>query len=34
MLLTGMRGGELQRLTWSDVNLRTRSITLRQRKRG
>ncbi len=34
LLFCGMRGGELQRLTWSDVNLRTRSITLRQRKRG
>ena len=34
MLLTGMRGGEAQRLEWRDVNLRTRSITLRGTKTG
>ena len=34
MLLTGMRGGEAQRLTWSDVNVRTRSITIRATKTG
>jgi integrase len=34
MLLTGMRGGEAQRLVWSDVDLRTRSITLRGTKTG
>ncbi len=34
MLLTGIRGGEAQRLEWSDIDLRTRSIKLRQRKVG
>jgi integrase len=32
LLLTGMRGGEAQRLQWSDVNLRTRSITVHATK--
>jgi integrase len=34
MLLSGIRGGEAQRLQWFDVNVRARTITLRQRKRG
>ena len=34
LLFCGMRGGELQRLTWSDVNVRTRSITVHATKVG
>ena len=33
-LLTGARGGEAARLTWADVDLRSRSITLRHTKSG
>ena len=33
-LLTGMRPGELSRLTWADVSCRTRSITIRAAKAG
>lgn len=32
LLLTGMRGQEAQRLEWRDVDLRTRSITIRASK--
>ncbi len=34
LLLTGMRGAEAQGLRWSDVDLRTRTITLRGTKTG
>ncbi len=34
LLLTGMRGGEATRLRWSDIDTRTRSITLHKRKVG
>lgn len=34
LLLTGMRGQEAQRLRWPDVDLRSRTITLRRTKTG